>query len=137
MASTLENNTSTLESLITAINNLPDASGGNGNNSGVNTCTVHVTTTDAESPHITYGYVAYQNGEYIIKEQILFLADLPITFSDVICGSCIYVGHQSASAGYSTATGTAQLAGSSGIILIQAPVVPDEVATVTLTPYIP
>ena len=85
----LQTNNTNLQTLIDKANALPDA--GSGSGGSVETCTVIFTCFDSIEG---YAYTAYENNEITAKGELnhsVGTNPTSMTFSNVVCGSAIYV----------------------------------------------
>lgn len=98
----LAGNTEKLNSLIAAINALPDAGEGGGN-ATLNTCTIvvnnEIVNTGTDGHGITgYVFLTMENGAIkVIGYEGAVIKENTFTFENVVCGSNFYLFH----AGYS------------------------------------
>lgn len=84
----LQTNNTNLQALIDKANALPEA--GSGGGGSVETCTVEITSDDGNVA--MYSATTFQNGEYgCIYSQIKAYLPTPISISNVICGTYIYL----------------------------------------------
>lgn len=88
--SQLEANTVSLQSILSAVNALPDAGSGGGGGS-VETCTVSISCFDSENA--AYAYSAYENGQIVAKGSTSGFESNPLVITNVVCGSAIYINN--------------------------------------------
>lgn len=102
--SRLQTNNTNLQELIGKANALPDADSGSGDGASVETCTVEITSDDGcISACIA---TLFQNDEYdYAYYDVRYNASnviTPISISNVVCGSSVYVASSFGIAGFET-----------------------------------